>query len=335
MNSPKTQAARKLPTLDTANLPPLPKVSLKRRVRAAALQVYARLRPHAPEQALVLSAEPRGGSTWVGELLESEGKVATVWEPLHIRRVPVARQAGFTWRQFIPADADWPEARELMARILSGQVVNDWTSSGSSLGDHLRAERLLVKFCRANACLPWLARQFDFERKPLFFLRHPFAIAASQAEMANFPFGQVVETITECPFAEARQEHVPFLQSLETVEERAVASWCLSNTATLNDPDAEKLWVTMCYENLILSPEQELERLYSTWGQPVPDRVLSQVRRPSRMTQDNALQASPEAQVRKWRDSFSDAQIARMQAVLDHFNIRIYGSDPMPALSHA
>ena len=299
-------------------------------MRAAALWTHARLRRHAPEDALVLSAEPRGGSTWVGELLESEGNVATVWEPLHIRRVPTVRNFGFTWRQYIPADADWPEARKLMAEILSGRVVNDWTSSASSVGDHLSADRLLVKFCRANASLPWLTRQFDFTRKPLFFLRHPFAIAASQAEMDNFPFTQVIETVTECRFADDREHHVPFLQSLETTEERAVASWCLSNAPTLNDPEAGDRWVTMCYEDLILTPEEELERLYSTWDQDLPDTIVSQIRRPSRMTQQDALEKRPEAQIRKWQDIFSAEQIRRMRAVLDHFGISVYGDDPMP-----
>lgn len=299
--------------------------------RTTLLRLHAEWRDRDPADAMVLACEPRGGSTWLSELLAVAEPSATIWEPLHLTRAPEAADLGFGWRQLIPADAEWPEAEALMRRILTGRTVNDWTASASSVRSFLRAQRLIVKFCRANALLPWLARRFAFRRKPVYFLRHPFAIAASQIRMGNFRTDRLDESLTSGRFSELRAREAAYVRTLRTEAERLVALWCLTNRPALADPEAGQRWVRMHYEDLIRRPEPEIDRLFAAWGETAPAAVLDRVRRASRMTQEGSLRNDPEEQLTKWRDVFDPAERRALRDVLDWFEISIYGDEPFPS----
>jgi len=198
---------------------------VKQFVRGPLISSINRLRRHRPEQAIVLSCDPRSGSTWLGELLSNSEATATVWEPYHLDEAPKVRDFGFAWREYIPAHAHWPEARELNAQILSGHHMNHWTGSATPVKDYLSANRLIIKCCRANGFLPWLVRNFDFERKPIYFLRHPFAIAASQLKMGNFGTQGMDEALGQGRYSNDLKEASDYIRSLKTDEERIVGMW--------------------------------------------------------------------------------------------------------------
>lgn len=94
------------------------------------------------------------------------------------------RDLGFSWRQRIDEGTQWDEARAAFERTFRGRTLNLWSCT-SDLGDYLRAERLVVKLCRANGALPWLTEAFDFRYAPIYLVRHPFAVAASQVKWGS------------------------------------------------------------------------------------------------------------------------------------------------------
>ncbi|WP_090114262.1 hypothetical protein [Limimaricola pyoseonensis] len=299
-------------------------------MRQRAIAATLRMRGFAPEQALLLSCDPRSGSTWLSELLVAAAPSAVIWEPFHLDSAPRVREAGFAWRQVIPAEADWPEAEALVRDILSGRCINDWTSWASSFGEFLAAERLVVKCCRANGFLPWMLRRIAFRRRPIHFLRHPFAIAASQIRMGNFGTDGMAADLERGPFAADFVESAAYIRGLETDEERIVAMWCRVQGPALRDPVTAEKAVRLHYETMTLDPAAEIGRLFAAWGEPVPEPVLSRVRRASRMTEDASLLDAPEAQVGKWQTHFTDRQVARMGRVLRDFDIAAYDETPLP-----
>jgi hypothetical protein len=319
------------PSIGPATTAPLVREGVRGAGRNALLRVCAEWRDRDPRDAVVLSCEPRGGSTWLGEVLAAAEPTAVVWEPLHLTRAPEVAEAGFGWRQFIPADADWPEATALMRRILTGRTLNGWTASASPFRAFLSADRLMVKFCRANALLPWLVRRFAFRRKPIYFLRHPFAIAASQLGMGNFGTERMERSLVSGRFSELRAADAAYIRTLGTDAERIVALWCLANRPPLEDAEAGSLWVRMHYEDLIRRPEREMERLFAAWGGTAPAVVLDRVRKASRMTQAGSLRADPEAQLWKWRDVFDPTQRRDLERVLERFGLHAYDGDVYPA----
>jgi len=306
-------------------------MDLKRTLRHGAIAAHATLARRRPEDAVVLSCDPRSGSTWLSELLGDGLNAATIWEPFHLGEVPQVRAFGFGWREYIPADADWPEAEALIRRILAGRVVNAWTTSANRTTDFLTADRLLVKCCRANAFLPWMARRIDFTSRPIHFLRHPFAIVASQLKMGIFSGEGLRDALLKGRHAARLADQVDYILGLESDEERIVAMWCRTHLPCLTDPKRGELWFTMHYERLMVDPQAEVTRLFEAWRRPVPDGMLDRVRNPSRMTQDNSLETDPMAQIAKWQSRFPDSKQRAMLAVLSHFGICVYGQDPLPA----
>jgi hypothetical protein len=303
---------------------------MKQQLRSASIATALRIRRHRPEDAIVLSCDPRSGSTWISEVLSAATPSAVIWEPFHRDKVAEVNDLGFAWRQYIPADADWPEAEALIRKILSGGVINQWTSWANPAADFVRAERLIIKCCRANGFLPWMIRKIAFERKPIHFLRHPFAIAASQIKMGNFDTGGMDRDLDRGPFAQEMSETSRYIRGLTTNEEKIVAMWCRTHRAALNDPLTTNRTIRVHYENLTVNPGPEIRRIFDGWGESMPVNVLSLVHKASRMTEKSSQLETPKQQISKWQKHFNDKQISRLTAVLKDFGIGIYDQSVMP-----
>lgn len=303
---------------------------MKQALRARFISMALHLKGFEPEDAMLLSCDPRSGSTWLSEILCASRPSAVIWEPFHLDNAPGVRDLGFSWRQYIPAEADWPEAEQFIRGVLCGAHINQWTGWASPVADFVRAEHLLVKCCRANGFLPWLVRRVAFRRKPIHFLRHPFAIAASQLRMGNFGTSGMEDVLSHGRYSAYLSEHADYIRGLESDEERIVAMWCLIQKPALCDEVTQKRTIRMHYETLKLYPEREVARLFHVWGEPVPDGVLARMDQASRMTVDGALIDDPMAQVGKWRREFSDRQVERLSRILTHFEIREYSEALLP-----
>ncbi|QAX32114.1 hypothetical protein [Leisingera sp. NJS204] len=303
---------------------------MKQLLRAPVIAAALKMRGFRAEDAVLLSCDPRSGSTWLSEVLCAAAPSAVIWEPFHLDHAPKVRDFGFAWRQIIPPGADWPEAETLLREVLSGRHINGWTGWASPVADFLRARQLIVKCCRANGFLPWMLRRIAFRRAPIHFLRHPFAIAASQIRMGNFSTDGMEADLARGRYAGDLAESARYIRALDTDEERIVAMWCRIQQPALEDPVTRARTVRMHYETLTLHPEQEIARLFAAWGSPVPAAALARIDKASRMTVDASLLGNPQAQVGKWQQAFSDRQISRMSRVLTDFGIGVYDETLLP-----
>lgn len=301
-----------------------------RQYRWAKVRLLQKWCDFAPEENLIIAANERGGSTWLSELLHLIPGTAVYTEPLYLLPLNPFRRLGFTWNQYIPEDAEWPEARALFESLLRGRVLSSWISSTWSF---LTAERMIVKFCYANALLPWLTRNFAFRYPPICFVRHPFAVAASKIKFVGWNHDRHGYRIPDCPYREYYLEHAAFLAGLRTQPERLVAEWCLANMAALNNSRNNEGWITMYYEHLLLNPRDEMQRLFARWNLPPPRGFIDRVGRPSSTTREATFRESRQKQLAKWRTFFDDEQIERMLAVLAYFGVGHYGTGLYPAIA--
>ncbi|HET7586537.1 MAG TPA: sulfotransferase [Gammaproteobacteria bacterium] len=280
-----------------------------------------------PEENLVISAYERGGSTWLAELLRLIPKTAVFTEPLYLGELNPFRALNFSWNQYIPEDAEWPEAAEMFEAMMRGKLLSTWTSSTYSF---VTADRMILKFCFANALLPWLTRQFNFKYTPICLVRHPFAIAASKLNLLGWdqPFDGY--RIPDGPFKERYLEHEAFFSGIRTQAEALVANWCMAALVPLRNNRNNQDWITVYYENLLTDPENELRRIFDRWQLPVPDKLYTRAGRPSSTTQNPTFTDDKHKQLAKWQSLFDKDQIARMMSVLEYFNVEEYGSDVYP-----
>src|SRR5690349_13836871 len=72
-----------------------------------------------PGETILVFSNPRGGSTWMAEILNEIPKSVVVWEPLFKTKLKGFSNLDFHWHQPIPAGTIWPEARAEFKKLLN------------------------------------------------------------------------------------------------------------------------------------------------------------------------------------------------------------------------
>lgn len=275
-------------------------------------------------------SDPRGGSTWLMEIIKTITKEPVIWEPFQLgKKAHPFKKINFGWRQHIPEDAEWKEAKELFDKLFSGKILADNILNKSTFSEVMKSKSLLFKICRGSDFLIWLSKNYYFNYKPIYLIRHPFAVVSSQLRHGswNYPFTKL--NIPNTPYNDKYKKHRPFLETLRTKEEALVAEWCLANYDPLNHKDNNKKWLTINYEELIMNPEKTINRILASWGIEY-DLSLIDFKKNSSTTKDD----SPDLVIERlynWQNQLNKTQLENMGKVLDYFKIDIYSKEnPLP-----
>lgn len=303
--------------------------ALKRRLLAWELgRLQGRIHPD-PDKALLLFASPRGGSTWLEEMLATIPRVATIWEPLDTVNNPVVGKLGFWWRQHIPEDTAWPEAEAMFRDLFSGRTLSPYLARATTPSELRAADRLLVKFVRGNLLLPWITRHFDLP-KPVLLVRHPCAVVASMKK-----FGVWDGLHREPPPPPHRHDQV--LRSMlerigptPTPEEYLARVWCINNAWILDHPRNGLDWTTVTYEELVIDPEATLVRIFSAWNMEVPPKAVELARRPSKTTLSGSPVTEPLAQLEQWRRTLTGDEQQKVLSVIARCGVEFYDGELLP-----
>ena len=267
----------------------------------------------------VVAGVPRGGTTWMGELLGELDDCLQLWEPLNRSTLARIADLPFTWRQHIPADADWPEAEDFFRRLFGGRILHPLLLRPWDVPLRPSA-RHLVKFCRANRLLPWLVRRLDL-RPPVLLVRHPCAVVASQLRFGSWDLRDRPYRLPDGRYAEVYAPYRERLERLETPEARLAATWSLDHLVPLSDPLNDRAWITVSYERLVREGETELKRVFDRLGEPVPSASLARLRRPSATTIAGSAILEGGDQLAGWRRRLDAEQVRRVLDTVAAFGL--------------
>lgn len=277
------------------------------------------------ESNVYLFSDPRGGSTWLMEILSRSVSGPIVWEPLHTKNGLLPKKLKIGFRPYIPESINWPEAIYYFRKVFEHKCYNWWSTKYTSLG-RCSNEQMLIKFIKGNALLPWLTKNFDFSHKPILLLRHPVAVALSQIKA--FPQDwDIDEIIKNQSYPDLYLKHRDFFCSLETQLERQVAVWCLHNCEVINHVERNNRWITIYYEHLVLDPIPTLKSLFNDLSLQMPAQIQEQLKKRSQTDFKNDLLENPMDQISKWESLLNPEEKGRVQEVLDYFKIDVYRSN--------
>jgi hypothetical protein len=284
--------------------------------------------------ALIICGDPRGGTTWLSEILQFIPDTALLWEPLWIDREKTFKSLGFSYRQFIPEGGSWNEALKAFTNLFSGKILNSYLCQRTSPDKLKSAKNLLIKFCRANQLLPWLTKEFQFRHAPVYLVRHPCAVVASQLKQGGWNHIKPEFKIPSGPYPAFYSAHQEFLASIYTVEERLAATWCLCNQVPLNHMENNKRWVTMCYESLLLDGVEQLKRIEKRWDIHLPKASFDKLLQTSSTTLAGSpvIGGNAKKQLSYWKNNLTSKQIDNVFKVLGYFNIRLYTTNELPTV---
>ncbi|NOZ70665.1 MAG: sulfotransferase, partial [Chloroflexi bacterium] len=145
----------------------------------------------APEDAIVVAAAARSGSTWLADMLSAAPGLQEIFEPFHPQHSALYRQlVGVQANQsrqykrvYLRSGTQHPQWDVLLAQALTGKIRSYRT-------DYQRRrflpDRYVVKFIRANMMLGYLADRF--QPQIVFLTRHPCAVVYSRLHRVREPW---------------------------------------------------------------------------------------------------------------------------------------------------
>lgn len=274
----------------------------------------------------LLFAFPRGGSTWLMEIIQYITKEPVIWEPLHLgHKCPAFKTLNFGWRQYIPEEIEWNEAKLAFDSLFSGKLIDEDIFRHSTYMQSFKSKSLLFKFIFGTQLLPWLTENYTFCYKPINLIRHPFAVVSSQLRHNSWSFPVSSYTIPSIPFNDIFYKYESFLNTLSTAEEVFTADWCLANKYVLEHKNNNIKWLTVSYEELVINPQKTLNRIIKEWGL---DKDISKI--DFKKNSSTTKKDSPEngiSRINHWQRKLSIHQIRRMKKVLEYFEINTYSAD--------
>jgi hypothetical protein len=284
---------------------------------------------------IMIFSTARSGTTWLGEILATQGRFKFVNEPFNLR-VPVVRETlGLDqWTSlFLPENRS---AIERYLRLFIEDRDRDWRFKRETpFTDfwHPVTDRVLFKILFAGEdCIHWLSERLNAHA--VLLLRHPIPVALSRNEFPR------LQSFLAAPYSgnfeahELRLAHEILARG--NTFETAILDWCLQNAVPLRDADDS--WTVLTYEELVVDPEFVLRHLGERLSLPCIDRMRERVLRASSSTvkssdasrrilrDQSALKANRSWLIEKWRKNVSTEQERRCFDILDAFGIKCYES---------
>ena len=283
---------------------------------------------------LCIFANPRGGSTWLGEILSEIPDSVLCSEPLF--RLNEFSDLNFAWHQPIPAGEDWPEAKEVFRKLLNRENLKYNVYYPNNLMSIRSAAQHIFKFCHGNMLLEWLTDNFAVY--PVLLVRHPCAVVSSQLLHKGWQYLKKEKnydySIPYSRYNEAYLLYEDVLKTVKTSEENLAATWCLTMNDSLKNRSNDVKWITVAYENLYSNFEYEINRIFSRLGIEIPPTVYQKNRKLSVSTLESSSQyVLSGKQLNSWKERLTAKQQNNIMGIVKAFEIDHYTLDPEPDLT--
>ena len=281
---------------------------------------------HDHRDSVFLAGSGRAGTTWVSEIINYRGEYRYVFEPFHPGKVDVCKN--FRSKQYLRPDDRREEYLGPARKVLTGGLRSRWTDR---FHRKFVARRRLIKDIRANLLLGWM--RANFPGMPIILLlRHPCAVVASRLALGWKD--NLYETLEQGELVEDFLSPMePEIRGARDAFERHLFLWCIENYVPLRQFAPGEIHLAF-YENFLVHPDEEIDRLFSFLGKDFDERVYRTLERASPLSRKDAGSESPS--VGAWRRHISDAQLERATEIQGLFGLQhLYGGRTMPDPSGA
>lgn len=295
------------------------------------LKAWSNIHRQGPKKNIYLFATPRGGSTWVMEVIASQPGMKYYDEPLNIRRDNVKRVGLFSeWKDLMPGGRD-----DMVLAYLRDLERNKYAfmNPPPSWKNHqFVTNRIVFKIHEVEHLMNRVRDELG--GIIVYLLRHPIPTSLSRHQLPRLPLFLVDDYYrTQFLGLEASKAACALAEKGDPLQ-RAVLSWCYENVLALRSEDQPgPIFVT--YEELVLNPRQVCIALAEALGLSNLDEMLTASGEPS----SNFAMSNEETQqimrtsnervrrqklVTKWQSKVDPTQEKQLLEILDIFQIDAY-----------
>lgn len=287
------------------------------------------------QDTIIVAGTPRGGTTWLMEIIATLPGYKSIFEPLHQGWFSKIRGIGIGPRPYLPIEQSDEALEDYLREVFEGKIagLNPWVRfCAKRIYQRLCAKKLIVKFIRSNRLLPWMATNFKV-RHMYFLVRHPCACISSQIETsikgynAN-PRGLKLKDIVleEASTIAALRNNTMLTEQIKTVdkqEEILALIWCLDHYVPLSYPKPYP-WQTVIYEELVRNGRNELQKIFGALNEKIPDGAYEKHGKASTTTLQGQQEIDTSSQLLKWKKKLNKEQINNIFRVIEWFGLDFY-----------
>jgi Sulfotransferase domain len=284
------------------------------------------------EKDIFLFSTPRGGSTWLMELIAGQPGFKFFDEPLNIRRANVQHTGLFPdWKLLMPEAMDTAYIFEYLKDLANNRYKH---MNPTPFRKNYRpvTSRIIFKIHEIEHLINEVERHFDAQI--LYLLRHPIATTISRRVLPRLDLFMTSNFFMNECLSEPQRKAILAVYAKGTDYDRGILSWCFQNVYPLNHLSHEN-WGVITYEELVLNPAKSCELLSEKFHLPDLNKMLKDVDAPSTNIQMSgkdtiAIMHDPDRErrqrglVNKWRKRITPSQEARTYEITSMFDIDAY-----------
>ncbi len=292
---------------------------------------FLRAKKFDAKSSMIIFSEPRGGSTWLMEILSRLPKTAAIFEPFHSH---YGALESYTWGNHKKTTDTWPEGKDAIVDILNVNNLDSYQLERSPWYEYLFAKKFVFKSVMGTPIMPWIIENFEFQFKPIYILRHPLSVASSTLEnlymrdrTINVDHKWEPTGYNKALFNKHRDLFTEDANTMDTL----IARWCINNHYALQQ---NQKWITIHYEHMLLQPKQTLAKIFKEWKFDLPKDIQNNLDIPSHSDFKKDFRKDKNEQLQKWINRYSEKELSHFQSILDRFEIDLYKmTDPHPQVS--
>lgn len=288
---------------------------------------------------IFLFCTPRGGLTWLSEIIFAYPGMRCVSEPLNLRSPWVKEDLGVTsWSELWEKGFEQrllPYFDSLVAGRNRRQDLTPFRSI-RKYGWRFRTERTLFKVNNGGTrCLDAILDRYG---GPIILLfRHPIPTTLSREVFPGLEALPASHFFTELP--EEIRSLVDGVLAEGDHLKKGVLAWCFHN-APLVEKIGDPRFLCLSYEEMVIDPNPVLKRVAAFCNLHDESRLIRNARLPSVTTRKSDPEKpkilgwkDEDKRVRRllgrWRESVPPEKALEIQPILDMFGIDLYGSDSL------
>jgi hypothetical protein len=282
---------------------------------------------HTPQKEgdIIIVATPRGGSTWLTELIASQSHYKYISEPLNLRNDLVRHYLGFTNWSDLYRNGNESVILNYIEGLKNGSVT---IMNHSPFTRHHRfiTRRIVMKMIHGGEnLLPHLLARGNII---IHLLRHPLAVCVSRESLPRL--GAFIDSDYASHFSQKQIVTARHMIANGCHYEKGVVSWCFQNALPLRIQHPRLLRLT--YEQMLLEPQVIIDHLVNRQHFSEPKKMCHNFNQPSSVINKSNQQTGAAIKKRnisflleKWRQKIIHARDEeRMMAILETFDIDAY-----------
>jgi hypothetical protein len=307
--------------------------------------IRPRLSVHRPNGSAptVLTAIPRGGSTWIMEVLGALSGTRMIAEPFNVRVPEIdASLEMHNWAELLKRSSQ-SKLVHYLQQINSGTI--SFLDPNPFVQRRFITNRTLFKVIHLPAHISEdIANQMG--ARFLCLVRHPVPVSLSRKV---FPMlNDFLQSEYRAEFSAAQNQLAEQLILRGSHLEKGVLAWCLQFEPFLRNADADRLSRLITYEQCVAETEQAVSMIEALLGEHFPEDIKARALAPSRVLSKSDVQtqsvlksqsdgdARVQHLIARWQNQISESDRVEAQAILDAFDVDLYSAhNPLPKKSHA